>query len=256
MTRKMFWAALVLSVMVGRLSSQEHAGQYARADIEYGLRLFGEYCVTCHGINGDGVAGINLRSGQFRNAPSDRELARIITRGITDTAMPPGEYSTSELAGLVAYLRTMGDVDPSTVTLGDSREGRIVFETKGQCATCHRVKGFGPRIAPDLSEVGATRTAGALERTLVDPTGSMLPINRPVRAVTREGITFSGRRLNEDTYTVQLIDEQGRLVSLEKADLSDYTISEVSPMPSYEGRLSEGELADLLAYLLSLKGLE
>ena len=47
----------------------------------------------------------------------------------------------------------------------------------------------------------------------------MLPINRPVRAVTQDGRTIRGRRLNEDTYTVQLIDEQERLVSLVKADL-------------------------------------
>jgi mono/diheme cytochrome c family protein len=82
----------------------------------------------------------------------------------------------------------------------------------------------------------------------------MMPINRPVRAVTKDGKVINGRRLNEDTYTVQLIDEQEKLVSLTKADLREYAIQTTSPMPSYKDRLNENELADVVAYLLSLKG--
>ena len=39
-----------------------------------------------------------------------------------------------------------------------------------------------------------------------------------------------------------------------KADLKDFTIVKTSPMPSYKDKLSSDELADLLGYLLSLKG--
>tara|TARA_B100000470_G_C19441165_1_gene237336 strand:- start:155 stop:409 length:255 start_codon:yes stop_codon:yes gene_type:complete len=82
----------------------------------------------------------------------------------------------------------------------------------------------------------------------------MLPVNRNVRAVDQEGTLFTGRRLNEDTYTVQLIDQAERLVSLVKADLREFTVLTTSAMPSYEETLSEQERADVLAYLLSLKG--
>jgi len=44
------------------------------------------------------------------------------------------------------------------------------------------------------------------------------------------------------------------LRSLDKADLQEYTILTESSMPSYADRLSPQELADLLAYLVSLKG--
>ena len=80
------------------------------------------------------------------------------------------------------------------------------------------------------------------------------PINRPVRAVTRTGRVINGRRLNEDTYSVQLIDDQERLVSLPKAELREFTISTTSPMPSYQDRLSPEERAAVVAYLLTLKG--
>jgi mono/diheme cytochrome c family protein len=83
----------------------------------------------------------------------------------------------------------------------------------------------------------------------------MMPINRPVRAVTKDGKVINGRRLNEDTYSVQLIDDQEHLLSLTKADLREYAIVTTSPMPSFKDTLSAGELADVVSYLLSLKGL-
>jgi putative heme-binding domain-containing protein len=140
------------------------------------------------------------------------------------------------------------------VRLGDARRGKDVFEGKGNCTSCHRVNGQGGRSAPDLSNVGARRSAESLRQALLDPTATMFPINRPVRAVTKEGTVINGRRLNEDPFTVQLADERGRLVSLVKAELREYVILKQSPMPSYRDTLTEEELANLLSYLLTLKG--
>jgi hypothetical protein len=82
----------------------------------------------------------------------------------------------------------------------------------------------------------------------------MQPINRPVRIVMKDGRTLRGRRLNEDTYSVQIIDDKERLVSLMKSDMKEYEVITTSPMPSYRGKLSNEEIADLVAYLLSLRG--
>ena len=227
---------------------------YAAADIAYGAKLYDAQCTTCHGANGDGVGGVDLRSGRFRNAVTDQDLRRVITTGIPGTGMLAFRFDTAELDGIVAYLRNMNTFDRASVKTGDVDRGRTVFEQRGGCARCHRVDGRGPRVAPDLSDIGAVRSASQIERSLVDPTSQMMPINRPVRAVTRDGRTINGRRLNEDTYTVQLLDDQERLVSLTKADLREYTILTTSPMPSYKQTLKPEELGDLLAYLLSLKG--
>jgi putative heme-binding domain-containing protein len=149
----------------------------------------------------------------------------------------------------------MGTFDASSVTVGDPARGQELFTSSG-CAGCHRVEGKGPRYAPDLSNVGATRTPDILQRTLLDPDGAMLPLNRTIHAVTKDGKAITGRRLNEDTYTVQLIDPQEHLVSLEKADLREFTILKTSGMPSYKDKLSSKDVADLVAYLLSLKGIQ
>src|SRR5499427_8656024 len=246
------FGALSISVAAQDL----HPADYPQADIEYGSRIYAAQCATCHLPTGDGIAGVNLRSGKFKNPVSrDQDLARIITTGIPQTAMPPFKFDAAEVSGVIAYLRNMNTFDPASVKPGDARRGQTVFEGKGKCTSCHRVNGRGPRSAPDLSDVGAVRSAGSLQRSLLDPSSQMMPINRPVRAVTKDGKVINGRRLNEDTYSVQLIDDQEHLLSLTKADLREYTILTTSPMPSFKDTLSADELADVVSYLLSLKGL-
>ena len=233
--------------------AQEHVGQYSQVDVETGYNLYNSNCITCHGANGDSVPGVNLRTGQFRRAVTDADLNGIIQTGIPGTAMPPGRYSTGELAGLVAYIRSMREFDTKPAR-GNATRGQNIFEEKGNCISCHRVHGKGARTAPDLSDIGAIRAPEALERSLIDPTSVMLPVNRSVRAVTRDGKIITGRRLNEDTYSVQLIDGQERLVSLIKADLREYTVLKTSTMPSYKDKLTTSELDDLVTYLRTLKG--
>ena len=244
---------LIVVVCSGWLTAQEHVGQYSQADVETGFNLYNSNCITCHGANGDSIPTVNLRSGQFRRAATDSDLNRLIQTGIPGTAMPPGRFSTGELAGLVAYIRSMREFD-SRPMRGDPTRGRVLFEEKGTCMNCHRVNGRGSRVGPDLSDIGAIRAPDALEQSLIDPTKSMLPINRSVRAVTRDGKAITGRRLNEDTYTVQLIDANERLVSLVKADLREYTVLKTSAMPSYKDKLTSVELDDVVAYLRTLKG--
>jgi putative heme-binding domain-containing protein len=170
--------------------------------------------------------------------------------------MQPFTFGASELTGIVSYLRNMNRFSALGLMVGDPVRGRALFEGAGDCVTCHAVNGKGPRVAPDLGDIGALRTAELIHRTLLDPAASMLPANRPVRAVTVDGKVITGRRLNEDTYTVQLIDEQERLLSLSKANLREFTVLKTTPMPSYKDKFSSQELADLEAYLLSLRGVK
>lgn len=246
--------AVVASAATAAAQPAAHPGEYAPADIAYGARLYDAQCTTCHGANGDGVGGVDLRSGKFRNASSDQDLMRVITTGIAGTGMQAFRFDQSELTGIIAFLRNMTAFDRAAVTGGNPARGRRVMDTKGECFRCHRIAAEGSRVAPDLTDIGAVRGAGSLLRSLTDPVSQMMPINRPVRAVTRDGRVVNGRRLNEDTYTVQLIDDQERLVSLTKADLREFTVLTTSPMPSYRGRLSDEEIADVVAYLLTLKG--
>lgn len=248
-------SALALLLGVGQpLAAQDRPAPASSEALETGARLYRANCAGCHGTTGDLVPGADLRSGQLRRASSDAELAGVIANGISGSPMPAHRLEAHEIAGLVAFVRSMRESKGQAVEVGDAARGQVVFEGKGGCTGCHRVSGKGPRTAPDLSDIGTTRRADALRRSLLDPTAAMQPINRLVRAVTRDGKVIHGRRLNEDTYTVQLIDDGERLVSLVKADLREYAVSRTSPMPSYKDKLSAGELADLVGYLVTLRG--
>jgi putative heme-binding domain-containing protein len=237
-----------------QLVDQDH-GQYSRTDVEAGQRLYGPQCQVCHGANGDGVPGIDLKLGRFRRSSSDDDLARVITTGVPGTGMPAFVLRPDELVAIVAFIRAGFDPASASVRVGDAARGRALFGGKAECAQCHRVNGVGPRVAPDLSDIGAIRTLAALQRALLTPDASLLPIHRGVSIVTKDGRSLRGRRLNEDTYTVQIIDEQENLVSLEKANLRSLSVDAQAQMPSYADRLTADELADLIAYLVSLKGL-
>ena len=168
--------------------------------------------------------------------------------------MPAFDLRQEEMEGVIAYIRAGFDPDGIAVKIGDPLRGRVLFEGEGNCVDCHRINGRGPRTAPDLSDIGAIRTPAVLQRSLLDPAAALLPINRPVRIVTRNEETIIGRRLNEDTYTVQVIDSEERLRSLIKTDIVTYEISDApSKLPT---TLSSDEVADVVGYLLTLRGLQ
>ena len=247
-------ACVLLAVVAptrAQVLNQDHPGQYSQEDIAAGSRVYTAQCNQCHGRDGDQVSGIDLRRGLFRRSQSDEDLAQTITRG-TPGGMPPFTLEAADLSGIIAFIRAGFDTSAS-VRVGDAARGRDVFEGKGECATCHRVAGRGPRAAPDLSDIGVARAAAVLERSVRDPSSALLPINRPVRIVTRDGRTIRGRRLNEDTHTVQLIDDRERLVSIVKKDVQSFDVATESLMPAYAATLTDGEIADVVAYLLTLR---
>lgn len=248
-------AGLVSIVLLSDASlgaQADHGAQYSQAEIAAGYRLYANQCVQCHGGLGDGISGVDLRRGVFRRAASDEDLGRVITNGVPGAGMPPFKLEAAELTGVIAFIRAGFD-QTASVKVGDAARGRALFEGKGDCAACHRVRGRGALTAPDLSGIGLTRTVAALQRSLVDPATAMVPANRPLRIVTKSGETLDGRRLNEDTHTVQLLDVRGRLRSLSKSDIRMLTYASASPMPSYASRLTPDEIADLVGFLASLR---
>jgi putative heme-binding domain-containing protein len=247
-------AAVGSTVLASQQGAQLHDNQYPDVDIAHGAGLYTARCAPCHGAQGDGIGGVNLRSGKFRNAITDRDLAGFIRAGSPAAGMPPFALDDTDMAGIIAYLRNMNSFDAATVKTGNLDRGRALFEGKGTCTKCHRVGRLGSHVGPNLTDIGSVRSAGSLQRSLLEPASQMMPINRPVRLVTKDGTVINGRRLNEDTYSIQIMDEHERLHSVQKADLREFTILKASPMPSYKDMLSSEELADLLGYLLSLKG--
>jgi putative heme-binding domain-containing protein len=253
--RKILCCLALLLPLSALHAAAEHVGTYAEDDIERGAHVFYSTCVTCHGENGDSIPQVNLRSNTFRRAVTDDELIGVITGGIPGTGMPANTLDLADQNGIVAFLRNMDARLGEAASVGDAQRGKALFEGKGGCLACHRVNGLGSRTAPDLSDIGLRRNAKFLLQKLQEPGTLILPINRNVRAVTRDGRVITGRRLNEDTWSVQLIDSHEDLIGLMKADLKEYTVLKTTTMPAYKGVLSDAEIGDVAGYLLTLKAL-
>jgi len=228
--------------------------RYLPAEVEAGGRVYTSTCTGCHGPDGDGVGGINFSQGKFRRAASDDDLIRIVVRGIPNTPMPPTGMSEGQAATVVAYLRSLTASSADVAAGGDAARGRSLVEGRGQCLTCHAIGINGLHAGPALTDIGAQRRSVDLMRSLVDPAAEVRPENRTIRVVMKDGRTLSGRFLNQDTFTIQLIDATDKMLSIDKAAVRESSILTTSPMPSFKDKLAPQELADVVTYLSSLKG--
>jgi putative heme-binding domain-containing protein len=228
--------------------------RYLAAEVEAGGRVYTSTCTGCHGPDGDGVAGIDFSQGKFRRAASDDDLVRVVVRGIPGTPMPPTGMSEAQAATVVAYLRAMTAAAGDAAANGVAARGKAVVDGKGQCLTCHSIGASGGHMGPALSDIGLQRRSVDLMQSLVDPGAEVRPENRAVRIAMKDGRTVSGRFLNQDTFSIQLIDSTDRLLSLDKSSIRESSLLTTSAMPSYRGKLSAQELADVVSYLSSLKG--
>jgi putative heme-binding domain-containing protein len=199
---------------------------------------------------------VDFSHGKFPRARTDNDIVKILRNGIPGTGMPAQTMAEPQVRTIVAYLRSLPAAGDQALPAGaDKARGKAIFESKGECRSCHRADGAGSYLGPDLSDIGMQRRVSELTQSLVDPGAMIMPQNRMFRVVTADGAAITGRILNQDTFTVQLIDNKDRLLSYQRSGLKEFTPINTSSMPSYKDRLSAAERADLVAYLISLKGI-
>ncbi|MEJ7606661.1 MAG: c-type cytochrome, partial [Bryobacteraceae bacterium] len=220
-------------------------------DVVAGAQTYRSHCAECHGLKGEGGRGPNLTTGDFFHGNSDAELLHNISNGIPGTEMPGLFYSPDRVYQVVAYLRSLNQASASPVR-GDRSAGEALFGSAG-CTQCHRVKGSGGRMGPDLTHIGNTRSPHHLRQAIVDPAADVRQRYWVVDLTTDAGKSASGFLMNEDTYSVQFIDFAGQLHSIEKSGLKVFRLQKSSKMPSYKDRFTQSEMDNLVAYLSSLR---
>lgn len=234
-----------------------------RADATEGKALFDNDCARCHGIDGSGGEGPRLDKPALSRAADDDALRSIIRDGI-GVMRPVRQTTTAEQNNLIAYVRALGRSAASAPVAGNVEEGRALYDGLG-CASCHIVNGVGEGVGPELTHVGAMRGREYLHEALTNPTAALprgtlevaegLSEFLPVRVTTLDGREIRGARINEDTFTIQLRDADNQYYSFRKSDLRALEKGgPTSLMPSWEGRLTDAQMDDLIAYLLSLNG--
>ena len=226
----------------------------AQAPAPEGERLYRAQCADCHGPRGEGGRGPSLNRPVLRHAGNDAALVNVVSRGIPGTEMPRSGMSPRQARQVAAYVRSLGRAAPSAVP-GDPARGTQLYDGKGGCARCHTVRGHGGALGPDLTNIGARRSASYLRAALVDPQAAVPEDFLQVRVTTRDGRRLAGVRLNEDAFSIQLRDLSNQIHSFWKSELAELRKDwGQSPMPGYGTLLTPAEIDDLVAYLASLQG--
>jgi cytochrome c oxidase cbb3-type subunit III len=228
-----------------------------------GKALFEGTCANCHGIDGSGANGPNIRDAGTRLGPE--ALYQTLHTGVLGSGMPSfSSLGEEKLWELVDYVNSFG-LAPGEAASGDPQKGKTVYTASG-CANCHMIDGQGGSSGPDLSKVGTLRSAVLLRNILLDPganipTGDSLqertqyPAYVMYRVIMKNGKELLGTRADEDSFTIQLRDANGNIHSFQKFDVKQIEpVPGKSFMPSYKGKLTDEQLNDLVAYLASLGG--
>lgn len=243
--------ALLLAVQAAAAQTSDNPFS-SSTDVAEGQRVFLKNCALCHGGDATGGRGPDLSRGLFRNASTDERLKDIVQGGIPGTGMPWTGLSDRKAWQVVAFLRSLSGRE--VVLPGSAARGRTLFFGSATCSTCHMVNGEGSRQGPDLTWVGWRRAPDYLRAAVLDPSADVEPRWWTAEAVTTSGTRISGILVDEDQFTVRLMDGQDRLHALAKRDLVQFERIKASKMPSFERVLAQEDLDDILAYLTGLRG--
>ena len=246
-------AATLLTLLsifsAGAQTTNPHA---APADRESGAKIFRSHCGPCHGVRGSGGLGPDLTSGSFFHGSTDADLFRNIADGIPGTAMPGVFFEGTQVWQIVAFVRSLSGAGEANPVTGDAARGQQLFRQKG-CTGCHLVRGEGGIKGPDLSVIGSQRSAAYLRESILDPDSNVAQDFWVAKIITRDGTARSGFVMNQDTYSIQILDFSRGLLAIPRSEFKDFGIDRSSLMPSYKGKLADEELNDLVNYLMSLK---
>ena len=235
---------------------------------EYEFRI---NCALCHGLGARGGGrGPDLTRAVKKHTHNDAEMFQVISNGIPGTAMPANGtngqgvgMTDEEIWQIITYIRSQEVKAPST-PVGGAAHGKELFYGDGNCALCHMVDGKGGRLGPDLTAVGGSRTREAIIDSVRNPsrrlawglteaTKEFPQEYESVTVVTADGKTIKGVTLNEDSFTVQIMDAGEHIHLLEKDKLRSFQKSRASAMPKYDpDALSDKDLDDIVAFLVSL----
>ncbi len=235
---------------------------------EYEFRI---NCALCHGLGARGGGrGPDLTRAQKKHTHTDADMFQVISNGIPGTAMPANGtngqgvgMTDEEIWQIITYIRSQEVKAPASAS-GNAVHGKELFYGDANCSLCHMVDGRGGRLGPELTSVGASRTRAALIESVRNPsqrlawgltesTKEFPQEYESVTVITADGKEIKGVTLNEDSFSVQIMDTGEQIHLLEKDKLRSFRKTRESAMPAYGmSTLSEKDLDDILAFLVSV----
>jgi cytochrome c oxidase cbb3-type subunit 3 len=232
------------SVAINPLAHNEQA-------IAQGREIYNHTCTVCHGLDGaPGGRAPGLGAGRSYVLRTDEAIFGAIEKGIPSTEMPPAGLQPMDIWKVVAYIRSLRATASEAFVPGDVAHGEQIFWNKGQCGSCHMIRGRGGIAGPDLSNLAAEQTLQRIRDALTKPRDLIPPGYRAVEVVTKDGQRLSGVAKNDNNFSLQLLDSHDRLQFFTSDELTQVIYQKQSLMPNNYGRtLTASEFQDLVAFL-------
>jgi putative heme-binding domain-containing protein len=262
-------ALLGLLVLAARAQEKNpYAGDPKMAQL--GEFQFRANCAFCHGLGARGGGrGPDLTRAKKKNGSADADLFRTINYGVPGTAMPPNGatqqgvgMTPEEIWQVITYIRSV-EKKASAEATGDATRGKTLFSASA-CGTCHMINGKGGRLGPDLTSAGSARSFEYLVDSVRNPSRRLAQgISEAMKefsqeyetanVVTADGTKLQGVVLNEDSFTLQMMDAREQIHLFDKDKLKSFEKTRESLMPAYDTKtISDKDLQDIIAYLLSV----
>jgi mono/diheme cytochrome c family protein len=159
-------------------------------------------CLICHKVTETGnERGPDLRkaAGLAAKRKEGMDADAYLTEALTEPDVflvpgypkmmpsalkPPANMNLAEVKAIIAYLQTLGGaevtvkIDAADIqaakAAGPVHKGKEAMGTYG-CVGCHKIEGEGGEVGPELTKVGAGRTAEEVLKKIVDPTAWTTP---------------------------------------------------------------------------------
>jgi putative heme-binding domain-containing protein len=212
-----------------------------------------------------------LTRAQKKHGNADADLFRTINEGVPGTAMPQNGatqqgvgMTEEEIWQVISYIRSV-QVKTDAQSAGNAQRGKELFFGSATCSTCHMIQGKGGRLGPDLTATGSARSTDYIIESVRNPSRRLAQgISEAMKEFSQEyetvtvvdgsGQKFQGVALNEDNFTLQMMDTREQLHLFEKDKLKSFEKSRESLMPAYDQKvLPEKDLQDIMAFLLSVE---
>ena len=141
------------------------------------------------------------------------------------------------------------------VALANAERGKAIFASeKAKCSSCHRVGEQGQRVGPDLTTIGANRSDKDLLESIVFPSASIVRDYEAYKLLTLDGRILTGLLVSETSEGYVLQQASGEKITVVRDDVEEMVPGVISIMPAgLDEALTESELADVVAYLQSLR---
>lgn len=233
--------------LLSLLETEDH-DPFVHHSIVFALIQLGDAEATSKGLTSDNE---RVRKGAAIALEQMRRKLTLTDAKSNGIEVPPPHLGTKLTK---EELTKLDGLEPS-LKRGDAATGRKVFESqKASCTICHRVGDKGAEVSLNLTKIGAIRSERDLLESILYPSATFARGFEPFNITLKDGQIHTGLISREATDAIHLRGPNNQETKVLRSEIEKIEAGKLSIMPgNYGDLLSPQELADLIAYLRSLK---